>query len=286
MGILEPDRHEGVADRLRAGEGLVGVVLKMPGPALAEVAGHAGLDLVVLDAEHGPNGADMLEHHVRAADCAGIPVLVRVSANDRTQILAALDGGATGVIVPHVNTPEEAAAAVRAAYYPPDGNRGFALSTRAGWYGTRRLESHLGDAARQTLVIVQVEDAAAIPYVTAIAATPRVDAVWMGPSDLSMSLGHPSEFTHPEVVAAVDQIDSQIKRANGARLCVIVRTEDEARAWRRRGAGLVLFSALDLIADRFAELATEAIPRGLRGGPAGNGQLPTPRPAQTVSDPT
>lgn len=289
MGIIEPARgpaswHGGIAERLRAREGLVGVVLKMPAPALAELAGHVGLDLIVLDTEHGPNGADLLEQHLRAADSAEIPVLVRISANDRTQILAALDAGAAGIIVPHVNTAEEAAAAVRAAHYPPLGDRGFALTTRAGRYGTRRPDFHLGDAAEHTTVIVQIEDVAAIPHVAAIAATPRLDAIWVGPSDLSLSLGRPSQFSHPDVVAAVDQIEEQIRLARNAQLCVIVRNEEDARSWRRRGAGIVLFGALDIIADRFAELVSDAIPRDLRGGPANDGHVPVRQSASTTPD--
>ncbi|WP_051791457.1 HpcH/HpaI aldolase family protein [Amycolatopsis jejuensis] len=279
MGIIEPERRPaawqlGIAKRLRAGEGLVGVVLKMPAPALAELAGHVGLDLIVLDTEHGPNNADLLEHHIRAADSAEIPVLVRVSANDRTQILTALDAGATGVIVPHVNTAEEAAAAVRAAHYPPMGDRGFALSTRAGRYGTKRPESHIGDAANHTIVIVQVEDAAAIPHVADIAATSRLDAIWVGPSDLSMSLGHPSQFSHPEVVAALDEIESKIRSAHNARLCVIVRKKDDSRKWRRRGAGIVLFSAMEVIGDQFAEFASDAIADELHGAAIADGHRP------------
>jgi 4-hydroxy-2-oxoheptanedioate aldolase len=289
VGIIEPERRQagwqsGIARRLRAGEGLTGVVLKMPAPALTELAGHAGLDLVVLDTEHGPTGADMLEHHIRAADSAKVPILVRVSANDRVQILTALDAGAAGVIVPHVNTADEAAAAVRAAHYPPVGDRGFALTTRAGHYGTRRPESHLGDAAEHTLVIVQVEDVAAIPHVAQIAATPRLDAVWVGPGDLSMSLGRPSQFTHPDVVAALNEITTQIRFARNAHLCVIVRKEEDSRRWRRRGAGIVLFSALDLIADRFVELASDAIPHDLRHLPANDENLPAPRPATSLPD--
>ncbi|WP_158688018.1 MULTISPECIES: HpcH/HpaI aldolase/citrate lyase family protein [Actinomycetes] len=282
MGTAEPERRRtgpklGIARRLREGRVLAGVVLKMPAPALAELAGHVGLDLIVLDTEHGPNGADLLEHHIRAADSADIPVLVRVKSNDRTEILAALDAGAAGVIVPHVNNAQEAAAAVRAAHYPPLGDRGFAMSTRAGRYGTNRPERHIGDATERTIVVVQVEDVAAIPHVSEIAATTRLDAVWVGPSDLSMSLGRPLQYSHPEVVAAIDEIEAQIKSAHNARLCVIVRKESDARRWRRRGAGIVLFGAMEAIADRFAEFASDAIADELRGGPLADGHVPAAR---------
>src|SRR5262245_35125759 len=104
----------------------------MPAPATLELAGHTGFDFALIDTEHGIADGQQLEHHLRAADSAGLDCVVRVGANDSTEILRALDAGARGVVVPHVTTAAEAAAAVRAAHYPPIGKRGLALSTRAG----------------------------------------------------------------------------------------------------------------------------------------------------------
>ncbi|MCQ0010753.1 HpcH/HpaI aldolase family protein [Actinomadura madurae] len=203
----------------------------------------------------------MLENHIRAADSAGVPVLVRVTANQPVQILHALDAGAAGVIVPHVDTAEQAAAAVRAAHYPPHGSRGFALSTRAGRYGATRTDVHMRTAER-TLVIAQIEDVAALPHVAAIAATPRLDAVWVGPSDLSLSLGRPGRPDHPDVLAAIDRIVADTHRAANAKLCVLARDEREAGSWRRRGADIVLFNALDVIRASLALLASEGTADG------------------------
>lgn len=258
-------QRQGLAARLRAGEGLAGVILKMPSPALVEVAGNVGFDMVVLDTEHGPFDGGMLEHHLRAAAAARIPAVVRVAANDPTHILQALDGGATGIIIPHVNTADQAAAAARAAHYPPFGNRGFALSTRAGFYGTAAASDHLAAAERNTLVIAQIEDIEAVRQIGSIAATPRLDAVWVGHGDLSLSLGHPGQPAHPEVTAAIDQVVRHTQAADAPRLCVLARDEQDARQWRQRGAAIVLFSAVDVIAARLAAIARDAIPATLHG---------------------
>ncbi|MCP9977754.1 SDR family oxidoreductase [Actinomadura madurae] len=201
----------------------------------------------------------MLENHIRAADSAGVPVLVRVTANQPVQILHALDAGAAGVIVPHVDTAEQAAAAVRAAHYPPHGSRGFALSTRAGRYGATRTDVHMRTAER-TLVIAQIEDVAALPHVAAIAATPRLDAVWVGPSDLSLSLGRPGRPDHPDVLAAIDRIVADTHRAANAKLCVLARDEREAA----RGAAAARTSSCSTHSTSSARASPSWPPRARR----------------------
>jgi 4-hydroxy-2-oxoheptanedioate aldolase len=249
-----PGRRPTLAERLRRRDDVVGLIVKMPNPALIEVAGHLGYDFAVIDTEHGLGETSELEHHLRAADSAGIDVIVRVGTNDPLQILRALDAGARGVIVPHVDTAEEAEAAVRAAHYPPRGTRGLAASTRAGRHSTGTLSAHLERARRETIVIVQVEDQRAVPHVSQIAATPNVDAVWLGPGDLSMSLGHPGDLEHPQVAAAVARIVDDVNTANSAALCVLVETEDAVPSWRARGASVVLFIAANLQTARLRQV--------------------------------
>lgn len=157
-----------LVSRIRRREQLLGLIIKLPNPALVEVAGHLGYDFVLLDTEHGAADTLELEHHLRAADSAGIDVLVRVGANEPLQILRALDAGATGIIAPHVDTPQEAAQAVNAAHYPPVGKRGLAASTRAGRHSTSTLADHLDRARRETTVVVQIEDKKAVDHAPAI----------------------------------------------------------------------------------------------------------------------
>jgi 4-hydroxy-2-oxoheptanedioate aldolase len=251
-----------LAKRLRAGEVLAGLIVKMPGAATIEMAGHSGFDLVVIDTEHGAGDVLDLEHHLRAADSAGIPALVRVGSHAPIEILRVLDAGATGIVVPRVTDPATVRAVVAAAHYPPLGRRGLATSTRAGRHGLTSVGQHVRDAADRTVVIVQLEDAEAVPRVEAIVATPHLDAVFVGPTDLSSSLGHPGELDHPDVAAAIDRVAEAVVRDEGTALCVLVSDEGDARRWQERGAGLLLFSAPSLFTKRLCALvdALQALP--------------------------
>jgi 4-hydroxy-2-oxoheptanedioate aldolase len=242
------------AARLRAGEPLTGLVVKMPAAALLETAAHCGFDFAVIDTEHGPAEVEAIEHHLRAADGAGLPVLVRVATGARGEILHALDAGAAGIVVPQVDDAEQAEHAIRAAHYPPRGTRGLATSTRAGCHGSIGVAEHVANAAAGTVVIVQVEHAAALPHAASIAAQPGLDAVFVGPADLSMSLGHPGELTHPLVADAIEQVASTVLESGTTRLCAIASDEHEARAWSARGAQLVVFAAPALITRRLKGL--------------------------------
>lgn len=241
-----------LARRLRGGETLYGLIAKMPGPATVEQGGHAGFDFVMLDTEHGAAGSDMLEHHVRAADSAGIETLVRVGGPEPVETLRALDAGASGVVVPHVNDAAAAQAAVRAAHYPPVGTRGLAVSTRAGRHGANGAKYHVEWALENTLVVVQVEHAEALDHVSDIAGSRHVDAIFLGPSDLAMSLGHPGNPGHETVAEAIDRVAEAVADVDGAVLCVLVNSEEEARVWEDRGARMILFSATALLGERLS----------------------------------
>ena len=257
-------RHprEALAARLRAGEPLTGLVVKMPSPWLLELAGRSGFDFAVIDTEHGPAEVDALEHHLRAADCVGLPALVRVATGARDEVLHALDAGAAGVVVPHVADAHAADELVRAAHYPPRGERGLATSTRAGYHGTVSVSEHVRNADASTLVVAQVEDAQAVAHAAAIAAIPGVDAVFLGAADLAMSLGHPGEPSHPAVAGAIDEVVRAVRERavadGGAALCVVAGEEHEARAWRERGAQLVAFVAPVLVARCLGAVAAAA----------------------------
>lgn len=264
-----------VAARLRAGETLRGLLTKMPAPAVVELGGHAGFDLVVVDTEHGAAGPEALEHHIRAADSAGVEAVVRVGTPEPIETLRALDAGASGVIAPHVNDAARARSVVRAAHYPPAGERGLAVSTRAGRQGLTPVAEHVRLALESTLVIVQVEHAEALENVEEIAVEERVDAVFLGPNDLSLSLGHPGDTKHPKVAAAIDRVAEAVV-GSGAALCVIANSEEEARSWEQRGARIVLYPAFALLGTRLKEVLSA--PRT----PAGAGQNAGENPDGTI----
>ena len=194
--------------RLAAGETVIGTFVKTPSPILVEVLSDTDLDFLCLDAEHAPFGRLELDGCVHAARAGGMPIVVRVPTAQPHHLLQALDGGATGVMVPHVMSAEAAADIARAAHFGP-GGRGYAGSTRAAGYGTKSMPDHRHDSARSTVVIAQVEDAEVIPRAGAIAATEGVDVVFIGPVDLSVSLGA-SGPTAPEVLDAIATICADV----------------------------------------------------------------------------
>ena len=238
-----------LAERLRDGERLQLLFVKAPAPAEVELAGLTGFDAVILDTEHG--SGEGLDHHLRAAAAVGLPALVRVPSSDPAPILRALDAGATGVVVAHVRDAAEAQAAVAAAHYPPRGHRGLALTTRAGGHGTVRLREHLERAARQTLVIAQIEDAEAVAQTDAICAVAGIDAILIGSADLSISLGHPGDGAHPEVSGAIARITAGADAA-GVPVATVVSSRLEAET---AGTQLVAWVASLLMRDAFRSAA-------------------------------
>ncbi|QKV81133.1 2,4-dihydroxyhept-2-ene-1,7-dioic acid aldolase [Amycolatopsis sp. Hca4] len=218
------------------GDLLLGLIVKVPSHAAVELAGHLGFDFVLLDTEHAPADTVEVEHHIRAGDAARIPVLVRVASRDPAAALHVLDAGAAGIVVPHVSDAAAAEAAVCAAHYPPRGTRSLAVSTRAGRHGTSSLADHLARAARETVVVVQAEDRSSVADCAAIAAVENVDAVWIGPTDLSLDLGVPGDFEHPEYRTAVARITEAVGNAPQCSLCVLADGPEEVGQWRARGA--------------------------------------------------
>ena len=225
---------------------------KLPCAAQVEIAGYAGFDVVILDTEHGPGETSALEEHVRAADAAGLPALVRVGAVG--EILAALDAGAAGVVVPHVLDAAGAEAAVAAAHYPPRGRRGLALSTRAGRYGAVSLADHLRRAAAETCVIVQIEDREAVAAADAILAVPGVSAVLIGAADLAMSLGHSPEAEIEAVIAAA-----------GHAGVPVMTVSNSIADLRRPGVQAVAYVSTNLIRDAFRQAVAGTRAKAARG---------------------
>jgi 4-hydroxy-2-oxoheptanedioate aldolase len=247
--------YETLAEELRRGSRLIGLIVKMPAPATVEMAGLGGFDFVVIDMEHGLGDGSELQHHLRAADSVRVATLVRVSGPASPEILRALDAGADGIIVPHVACRAEVEQAVAAARYPPEGGRSLALSTRSGRYGRRSVVEHLAEARRRTLVVVQIEDDVAVQRAEEISSVAGLDAVFIGPTDLSASLGVAGQLEHAVVVDAVERIQAAVLAEGRIALCTIARDEDEAAGWFGRGARMVLFESSVLLATRLRALA-------------------------------
>ncbi|SDF86529.1 HpcH/HpaI aldolase family protein [Sporolituus thermophilus] len=243
--------------KLAAGQPVAGSFLFTGEPALVEIMGYAGLDFVVIDTEHTPNDSLQVQHLVRAAELAGITPVVRVLANCSACILRALDVGAQALLIPQINSAAEAEAAVRAAKYGPQGERGMAGIVRAARYGFVPLGEYIQAANENTMVIVQVESMAAVHNLDAILTVDGVDAVFIGPADLSQSMGLTGQFENSEFRRTVHDVIDRAKAA-GVRVGIFCAKAAEARYWREAGADMLavgtdtmLFAAAvrDLVKD-------------------------------------
>ncbi|MGD8340602.1 MAG: aldolase/citrate lyase family protein [Gammaproteobacteria bacterium] len=196
--------------RLLGGETLIGTLLNLPSAAVAEVLATAEFDWLFVDTEHGAIGTSALLSILQAVD-RDLACIVRVPELGAGAIKRVLDLGAHGIIVPQVESETEAAEAVRLARYAPAGERGMGLG-RAHAYGAS-LNEYIATANDTISVIVQAEHALAVENIEGIATVEGLDAVFLGPYDLSASLGHPGEIDHPVVVEAIEHVTEACRAA-------------------------------------------------------------------------
>ena len=221
--------------RLKAGETVFGCFVRYPDASLVEVLGYHGWDFLVFDGEHGTLEPRDCEHLVRAAELRGVTPIVRVPTNQPHVILRLMDTGAQGLHVPWVNSAAEAEAAVRAVKYYPHGVRGLAGVRAAGYGQAAPLAEYVRQANEETLVIIHIETAQAVERLPEMALVDGVDVLFIGPTDLSHSLGVPGQPQHQAVQAAMDGIAETVLKSQ-ASLGVMVGSVQAARQWRERGA--------------------------------------------------
>jgi 2-keto-3-deoxy-L-rhamnonate aldolase RhmA len=194
------------AAALRSSEPVVGCWLAVGHPAVAEAVAGADLDFVVVDTEHAPSGLETVENVLRGVEAAPgeTAALARVPWNDPVRIKRLLDTGPGGVVVPMVESAEEARAAVEATRYPPEGVRGIAAS-RASDY-TRNFEAYVERANEDVLTVLQVETGTGAEHAAAIGAVDGVDALFVGPADMAASVGAFPDQRGDRAVEAVEQV--------------------------------------------------------------------------------
>lgn len=226
-----------IAERVGRGEALIGCFVSNPQLATCEVLAASGFDVLVADAEHFPLAPADVQTIIAGADLGGLPALVRLSDDSPTSIQYALDAGAAGVIVPRVHSAEQATAAVAAASYPPKGFRG-AGPGRASLYGLDRVAG-MQEALEHTLVAVQIESAEAVANLGAILEVEHLDMVFVGPNDLSHSLGRPPEDELRRI------IDDVLERAHaaGIRTGILAPTTELVERYRGAGVSLLITGA-------------------------------------------
>ncbi len=206
-------RENALKKRLAAGQRALGCWLFTGDVAAAEILGSAGYDFILIDHEHGPGDPLSAVGQLRALSASPSTVLMRVPWNDPVHIKRALDIGVEGLMIPMVETADQARAAVAACRYPPDGIRGCASSVvRASNYGLANDE-YLRRANDEVLIMCQIESVRAVDNIAEIAAVDGVDALFIGHNDLAASIGRPGRTGEPEPRALIERAEAAIKAA-------------------------------------------------------------------------
>ncbi len=219
-------------ERFSRGDKLTGIIDFIGAPMVIEILASAGIDFVIIDMEHCPMDMDRLAHLIRAADAAGIAPLVRVPDVEPGLIKRVLNLDVAGLVIPH-GTRASCEALVRAARYAPDGERGACPIVRATGYWPGDWNAYAQKANREIMLLPLIEDAGAIEDIEAIAATPGIDGLFVGPYDLSVSVGAPgADFDHPAMTKALDRVAVACRR--NAKVLVTTVGDRQERDYSRR----------------------------------------------------
>lgn len=195
----------GFGEKLRSRTPAIGTIVNFTDPTVSELLAQAGFDFIWLDLEHGGLDITTVQLHIMAVELGGTTPLVRVPANDPVWIKRVLDAGAAGVIAPMVHTAADAANLVAACRYPPLGIRGYG-PRRPSRYGRSGGAALVQAANQEILAIAQIEHVAALSELAAILQTPGLDSIFIGPTDLAVSMDRAGQVQHPEVQAVIAQI--------------------------------------------------------------------------------
>jgi len=220
---------------------LLGSFVEIGAPGLVEIFGLTGFDFVVIDCEHAALSGETVASMVRGAEASGIAPFVRVRENAAGQILEALDLGAAGLHIPQIGTAEDAVRAIRAAKFPPAGIRGFNPFVRAASYGTEPLETFRQTADGETLLVLHIEAQETLEQVEEILAVPGIDVAFLGPYDLSQTMGIPGQVTHPKVRDAMRAVVKAAAKHNVAVGC-FANSLEQAAIWLGEGVSYLTYS--------------------------------------------
>lgn len=237
---------------LRSGQRLRGVFNALPSPAIVEMCAYAGFDFVIIDNEHGCADFETTENMLRAARASGIVPVVRCFVQDISRLL---DMGANAVQIPMVNTAQQARDLVQQVRYPRTGQRGSAFSSRAAGYGAFGGIEHTRRSNDGIALIAMVETPEGVANAAAIAAVDGVDAVFVGPNDLSHSMGFDTDWKAPEVAAAIEQAIRAVTSTGKCAGSIALTPDDEERL-SQWGATYFASVTTSIITQAFKQAAT------------------------------
>ncbi len=228
-------RHNLTKEKLKKGETVYGCFVRYPNAALIEVLGYCGWDFIVFDGEHGTIEPADCEQMVRAAELQNVTPIIRVPVNQPHVILRFLDTGAQGLHVPMVRSAADAEAVVRSVKYQPRGARGLAAVRAADYAQKAPFGQYVAQANAETLVAVHIETEDSVERLPEIVKVDGLDVIFLGPTDLSNSLGFPGDLQNPKVQGVFQRFVETLAGAEAA-LGIMVPNAEAARLWKSRGA--------------------------------------------------
>ncbi len=226
--------------RMLSGEPLVGTFLKTPAHELVEIIAKSKLDFLCLDAEHAPFDRGRLDICLAVARALGLPTLVRVPTGSADEILKALDSGATGIVVPHVDSAEKARRIAREGRFG-HGGRGYAGSTRWAGFATRSMADVLKQSEEETIIIAQIEEPEGVTEVDDIAATGGIDGIFVGPADLAVCYGV-TDQSDPQVLDAMRR-SGEAAKAHGKTLMTFAASAEAGVKLRDLGVTMIFVAS-------------------------------------------
>lgn len=244
--------------KLRQGALMVGTLIsEIRNPNVMYMLAQSGFDFVIVDMEHGAYSPETVSDHIAAARGAGIPVIVRICEIRRETILKPLDSGAVGLLVPQVHTAEQAKEVVSHAKYPPEGNRGVAIRRAHNFYRKVDAAAYMKQTNEHTFIAVQAESPEAIENLETIADVPGVDSIFVGPFDLSVSLGIPGKIEDPKEVKAIERV-VEVCRKRGIVSGTMLFDKGHAKHWIQKGMRFMAYSSdIGILADAAAAAVSE-----------------------------
>lgn len=239
---------------MESGEVVLGCFIRYPDSTLAELVSLLGWDFLVFDGEHGEVDTSDLANLSRASQLHEVTPIARVPSHDPHWILRSLDAGCQGLHLPSLATYDQVVHAVASSKYPPEGSRGLAATRASQWSLTETLDAYTKRANREILTIVHVESIEAVEEIERWVTIDGLDILFIGPTDLAQSLGHPGFLAHPDVVRAIDRV-AEIVTGSDKTLGIFAPTAEAALEWVERGAryvatgleGLIRSSAADFV---------------------------------------
>ncbi|MDU4961737.1 MAG: aldolase/citrate lyase family protein [Sporomusaceae bacterium] len=246
--------------KLRSGKVALGAFLKLNSPSVVEMMAIAGFDFVIVDCEHSNFNYSSVEDIIRTADGAGLSSIIRLRGAAEEHILHALDAGAGGVQIPGLATIDDVKKAVSYTKYYPDGIRGLSFNQRAALYGMGDKQEYLARSNADSTVVVHVESKAMADQVERLCQLSQVDVLFIGPQDLSQSMGKPGKPADPEVVSVIEDIFATAKKYQ-KHIGIYVATEAALAKYTEMGATYIAWQSDVTIFANAIQKAAEAVSR-------------------------